>query len=483
MNGMSQLVSEVHRRVDISMSDDQHHRQSLEGLHIHMIGIGGSGMCGLAQIALQCGANVTGSERASNPAVAKLVRLGVPVTFNQQAGELPSGTQWVICSAAVSRSNPELAAATARGLKILKYSEMLGRVMEFKEGIAVAGTHGKSTTTAMTAWIFTCAGLDPSFVVGASIDQLGGSSHGGAGPHFIAEACEFDRSFLNLRPRCAAVLNVEPDHLDYYKDIDEIVAAFCNFIGCLQPGGKALLPAADPHHRRLAETAGPAAVSFGVEVDADISARNLSLADGCFAFDLYQSMECLGRTILHVPGRHNVANAVAAAGLALLSGIDASTICSALASFRGARRRSELIRQAGGITLVDDYAHHPTEIQVTLAALRTRWRPKRLICVFQPHQHSRTRCFMEEFARSFTDADMVIVPDIHFARDTAADESGVKAGTLVEKINHAGVNALHLPQFTQVVEYLDAHRRPGDLIISMGAGNVWKVTHELAKRI
>jgi UDP-N-acetylmuramate--alanine ligase len=194
-------------------------------------------------------------------------------------------------------------------------------------------------------------------------------------------------------------------------------------------------------------------------------------------------MECLGRTILHVPGRHNVANAVAAAGLALLSGIDASTICSALASFRGARRRSELIRQAGGITLVDDYAHHPTEIQVTLAALRTRWRPKRLICVFQPHQHSRTRCFMEEFARSFTDADMVIVPDIHFARDTAADESGVKAGTLVEKINHAGVNALHLPQFTQVVEYLDAHRRPGDLIISMGAGNVWKVTHELAKRI
>ena len=483
MIGMSQTVSDPVRRINIFMSDDHHHRQSLSGLHIHMIGIGGSGMCGLAEIALQCGAIVTGSDRATNPAIERLTTLGVPITLNQQAGAVPPETRWVICSAAVGRDNPELVTAAERRLTILKYSEMLGRVMELRHGLAVAGTHGKSTTTAMTAWIMSCAGLDPSFVVGASIPQLGGSSRGGSGPHFIVEACEFDRSFLNLRPRAAVVLNIEPDHLDYYKDIDEIIGAFCDFIARVNPDGQVLIPADSPHRRTLAAAAAAETFTFGVEMDADIAARRLTPARGCYEFDLCIGGKTLGRTTLQVPGRHNVANAVAAAGLALHAGARWDAIAEALASFRGAHRRSEMIRQAGDITLVDDYAHHPTEIQVTLAALKARWQPKRLICVFQPHQHSRTRCFMEEFSRSFGDADLVIVPDIHFARDTAADEAGVKAGTLVEKIKSAGVAALHLPEFSQVVEYLAAHRQPGDLIISMGAGNVWKVTHELAKRI
>ena len=483
MIGMSQTVNDPLRRVNISMSDDEHHQQSLSGLHIHMVGIGGSGMCGLAEIALQCGATVTGSDRSTNPAIERLAAMGVPITFQQQLGVIPPETQWVICSAAVGRDNPELATAVGRRLKVLKYSEMLGRVMEFRSGIAVAGTHGKSTTTAMTAWIMSCAALDPSFVVGASIPQLGGSSRGGAGPHFVVEACEFDRSFLNLHPHSAVVLNVEPDHLDYYKDITEIVEAFCDFISRVQPGGQVLIPAGSPHRRDLAAAAVAETLTFGVDMDADITARQLAIRHGCYEFDICFRGKRLGRTALQVPGRHNVGNAVAAAGLALHAGAGWDAIAEALASFRGAQRRSELIRQTGDITLVDDYAHHPTEIQVTLAALKTRWQPKRLICVFQPHQHSRTRCFMDEFSRSFGDADLVIVPDIHFARDTAADEAGVKAVTLVEKIKAAGVAALHLPQCSQVVEYLAAHRQPGDLIISMGAGNVWKVTHELAKRI
>ena len=483
MTGMSQTITDTGGCVKISMSDDNQHEQSLNGLHIHMIGIGGSGMCGLAQIAVQCGALVTGSDRTPSPATEHLRAMGVEIQYDQQAGWIPAGTQWVICSAAVGHDNPERVAAETRHLKILKYSEMLGRVMQFKQGVAIAGTHGKSTTTAMTAWILTTAGLDPSFVGGAVIPQIGGSSRGGEGEHFVVEACEFDRSFLNFSPHMAVVLNVEPDHLDYYKDIDEIRSAFCEFIAKVHPDGLVLIPADSPHRDSLAAAAAAPVLTFGFDSAADISAQNCLLVGGCPAFDIVFKGRVLGRVHLRIPGRHNILNALAAAGLALRAGATWEMVCTALSSFGGIERRSELIGQADGVTLIDDYAHHPTEIKATLAALKARWQPQRLICVFQPHQRSRTRCFMDEFAHSFGDADLVIVPDIHFARDTPSDEAGVKAVMLVEKIQAAGGVALHLPQFEQVVDYLQTHHQAGDLIISMGAGSVWKVTHELAKRI
>jgi len=483
MTPVSQVTAGTAKGIRISMSDDHQQAESLSGMHIHMIGVGGSGMCGLAQIAVQCGALVTGSDRSASPATEQLEAMGVKVSYDQQAGLLPADTQWVICSAAVGRDNPERVAAEARHLKIFKYSEMLGRVMQFKRGVAIAGTHGKSTTTAMTALIMSMAGLNPSFVGGAVIPQLGGSSHGGDGEHFVAEACEFDRSFLNLSPQMATVLNVEPDHLDYYKDINDILAAFCQFVAQVHADGLVILPAQSPHLGELAAAASAEVHTFGWGADADIAAQNYALVDGCPAFDLALHGQVLGRVRLQVPGQHNVFNALAAAGLAMGAGVQWRHVREALESFRGIERRSELIGQVAGVTLVDDYAHHPTEIRATLAALKTRWQPTRLICVFQPHQHSRTRCFMDEFAHSFDDADLVIVPDIHFARDTASDEASVKASMLVEKILAAGKTALHLPQFPQVIDYLVAHHRPGDLIISMGAGSVWKVTHELAKRI
>lgn len=483
MTGMSQTLTDAGGRVKISMSDDDQHEQSLNDVHIHMIGIGGSGMCGLAQIAVQCGAVVTGSDRAPSPATEHLHAMGVEIYYDQQAGRVPPGTQWVICSAAVGHDNPERLAAGKQHLKILKYSEMLGRVMQFKQGVAIAGTHGKSTTTAMIAWILTTAGLDPSFVGGAVIPQLGGSSRGGEGEYFVVEACEFDRSFLNFSPHLAVVLNVEPDHLDYYKNIDDIRSAFCQFVAKVHSGGLVLIPADSPHRDSLAAAAAAPVLTFGFDSVADISAQNCLLVGGCPAFDVVLKGRVLGRVHLQIPGKHNVLNALAAAGLALRAGVAWEMVGKALCSFGGIERRSQLIRQVAGVVLVDDYAHHPTEIKATLAALKARWQPQRLICVFQPHQHSRTRCFMDEFAHSFGDADLVIVPDIHFARDTPSDEAGVKAVMLVEKIQAAGGVAIHLPQFGQVIEYLQAHHQAGDLIISMGAGSVWKVTHELAKRI
>lgn len=483
MTGMSQIEIDAGGRLRISMSEDNQHVSTIAGVHIHMIGIGGSGMSGLAQIVRQCGAVVTGSDRAPSLVTDHLQAMGISILFDQQAGWVPPGTQWVICSAAVSRDNPERAAAEAQRLTIFKYSEMLGRVMHFKQGIAIAGTHGKSTTTAMTAWIMASAGLNPSFVGGAVIPQLGGSSRGNNSEYFIVEACEFDRSFLNLSPRMAVVLNVEPDHLDYYKDIDEIRAAFCQFVQQVHPDGLVLIPAESPHRHALAAAASAQVLTFGIEQRADIAAHDYSLVNGCPAFNVALNGKVLGRIELQVPGRHNVLNALAAAGLSLRAGVEWEMVRHALESFQGIQRRSQLIRQAEGVTLVDDYAHHPTEIRATLAALKARWQPQRLICVFQPHQHSRTRCFMDEFAHSFGDADLVIVPDIHFARDTPSDEAGVKATMLVEKIQAAGGVARHLAQFSQVIDYLEKHRQTGDLIISMGAGNVWKVTHELAKRI
>ncbi len=465
------------------MADDDHHEQSLQGVHIHFIGIGGSGMCGLAQIALQSGAFVTGSDRAVSPDTRHLESLGIHIGYRQEDGEIPPETQWVICTAAIAVNNGELITAKNRGLKILKYSQMLGRVMELKTGIAIAGTHGKSTTTAMLACILAAAGMDPSFVVGAQIPQLNGSSHGGAGEHFVVEACEFDRSFLNLRPHIAAVLNIEPDHLDYYRDLDDITEAFRQFTAQVHPEGLVVIAADSAACGRAVSSCRASVLTYGIDRAADIQATNLQLVDGCFEFDVRVRGAACGRLALRVPGRHNVGNALVAAAIGAHVGAGWPEIYKGLQTFGGAKRRSELIRNSGGIVLVDDYAHHPTEITATLAALRMRWNPKRLICVFQPHQHSRTRCFMDEFSASFSDADIVIVPDIHFARDTEADRTGVKANTLVEKMCAHGVQARYIPELGQVGEYLLQIARAGDLIVSMGAGNVWKVTHELAKRI
>jgi len=455
--------------------------EKFTGRRIHLIGIGGSGMRALAGMLLDAGAAVTGSDMSPSGAVDRLVAQGAHVHIGQKAENLPDGCELIVYSAAIHQQNPELLAARRRGLEVLKYSQMLGRLMAQKVGIAVAGTHGKSTTTAMVAWALRSAGADPSFIIGASVDQLGGPSGVGAGRHFVAEACEFDRSFLNLCPHYAAVLNIEEDHLDCYPDLPAIVEAFRAFVARVPPEGVLV---ANGEDRDVAEaTRSPACEvqTFGLAEGCTWRGANLTLDRGRAAMDVQLGGADFGRLRLRLPGLHNAYNALAAASLLFHAGLEPKAIVHSLGRFAGARRRMTLKGRRRGITVVDDYAHHPTEIQVTLRAIRDYYQPRRLWCVFQPHQHSRTRFLLKDFARSFGSADEVIVPDIYFVRDSAREKDCIRAQDLVAQIRFHGGSAAYRETFGQIVRHLQGALREGDLVVTMGAGNIWEVADDLVR--
>ncbi len=453
----------------------------LEKLRIHLVGIGGCGMSALAALLLRRGAHISGSDQNPSGSVAQLAEAGATITPHGLATSVPADIDLVVASAAVPGDQPELVEARRRGIPVVKYAELLGAVLARYDGIAISGTHGKSTTTAWLTFVLRQAGLDPSFVVGAAVEQLGGGSGVGDGPLFIAEACEYDRSFLNLRPRRAAILNVEEDHLDCYRGIDEIQAAFAAFAAGVRRDGLIVLNAADARCRSIAAGLATPVQTFAVNSDADWRAVDLRLLDGSYAFDVLFRGRSLGRLHPRLPGRHNVENALAVVALAHDCGVAWEPLRRALEEFRGARRRLEPRGEVGGVLVLDDYAHHPTEIRATLQAARERYNPARLWCVFQPHQHSRTR--LADFARSFAAADRVIVPDIYFVRDSQRERELVRAEDLVERINAGGGQAAYLAHFGDIAALLARDTRPGDIVITMGAGNIWKVADELVDRL
>jgi UDP-N-acetylmuramate--alanine ligase len=417
------------------------------------------------------------------PSLDRLEARGARITTAQNAESIPADAQLVVASAAIPPDHAELAEARRRGVETLKYAEMLGALMQCREGIAVSGAHGKSTTTAWLAYVLRRAGLDPSFVVGAECEQLGGGSGVGDGPHFLAEACEYDRSFLNLRPRSAAVLNIDEDHLDYYRDLDEIAEAFTEFAAGVPEGGRLVLNGDDPRCRAMIPNVAAGVETFGLGQKNTWRAAEPALDDGFQSFTAVHRDRPLGRVRLGIPGAHNVGNALAVIALARGCGVAWPVIADGLASFRGAKRRLEQRGHHGGVTIVDDYAHHPAEIRATLLAARERFAPQRLWCVFQPHQHSRTRFLLEDFAASFKSADRVIVPDIYFVRDTHDDRQAVCSADLVERIRGEGGHAEYVPRFEAIVEHLTAELAPGDLVITMGAGNIWKIADVLVQRL
>jgi UDP-N-acetylmuramate--alanine ligase len=453
------------------------------GSRIHMVGIGGCGMSGLAAILLRRGAIVTGTDNRESAELTRLAGCGARVSTRQTAEAVPEELDLVVASAAIPDDHPELQAARARGVRALKYAQMLGRVMARYDGVAVAGTHGKSTTTAWLAYTLRLAGLDPSFVVGATAGQLGGGSGVGDGPHFIAEACEYDRSFLNLSPRRAVILNIEEDHLDCYPNLAAIRDAFERFAALVPRDGLLVLNGQDARCRAIASSAACRVETFGVGGENAWQPANLSLTDGVYSFEVLQQGSSLGRVTLGISGRHNVYNGLAVAALARDCGVQWPAIRDALATFRGAQRRLELRGTRRGVRVVDDYAHHPTEIQATLQAARERYTPRRLWCIFQPHQHSRTRFLMADFARSFELADRVVVPDIYFVRDSERERERVSARDLVEQIRDRGGDAAYVPEFQDIVELVAENARDGDVVLTMGAGNIWNVADELLARL
>jgi len=449
------------------------------GKRVHFIGIGGCGMSGLARMLLDGGAVVTGSEPKPNPQTFQLTAGGAKISRDQMGELLSRETDLVVRTAAVPDSNREYLAAQAFGIPSIKYADLLGQVMAERFGIAVAGTHGKSTTTAMIAYTMLQCGADPSFVVGGTVPQLGGGSRSGMGDAFVAEACEFDRSYHKLSPRVAIITNIEEDHLDCYKDIEEIVESFRHFAQLVPSNGLILANGEDARVLQALAGLKPPIEMVALSAGFAWSTRETGLVNGCYCGEVSYKGKLVGELKLSVAGRHNLFNATMAVAACASYGIDPAEAGKAIGGFTGVDRRMTEVGSINGAMIVDDYGHHPTEIRATLKAIRERYTPVRLFCVFQPHQHSRTRFLLEDFATSFAEADETIVPDIYFVRDSESERQRVSSDDLVERIKKAGQKARHIPEFSAIVSYMKTEARAGDLIVTMGAGNVWEIGRDL----
>jgi UDP-N-acetylmuramate--alanine ligase len=453
------------------------------GRKIHFIGAGGCGMSGLAEFVLMEGGEVSGSDAKSSAACDRLVNLGAKIHIGQQQAEnMPLGVELVVASAAIMPDNPEMVEARRRGVPVQKYAAFLGGLMQLRRGIAISGAHGKSTATAMVSYALKGAGLDPSFVIGAEVPQLGGGSHVGRGPHLVVEACEYDRSFLNYKPHAAAILNIDEDHLDYFLGgLPEIRGAFEDFAAGVLPGGLLVANGTDFGVRDIAaKCRGRIDVqTFGIEGDWDWHAENLEEDHGRFTFDVYGRDALFTSVRLGLAGRHHVMNAMAAMALCHWAGAATDVVAAALESFAGARRRMEVLGEAGGVTVVDDYAHHPTEIAATLKAAKARFTPKRLWVVFQPHQHSRTRFLLKDFALALAVADKIIVPDIYFVRDSENERQAVSSQDLVGEVLNRGADAEYIKEFDDIRRRLVESLVPGDVLMVMGAGDIWRLAAPL----
>lgn len=443
------------------------------GMHIHIVGIGGAGMSAIARVLLGRGFRVSGSDKLSNAQTAALAAEGIQVYAGHKATHI-DGADIVVVSSAVPASNVEWAAAVTQGLPVLKRADLLGILMQGMDGIAVAGSHGKTTTTGMIAHILLECGLDPTVILGGTLAELGGNGHFGRGNHFVVEADEYDYMFLGLRPAIAVITNIEHDHPDLFPTAEAYRAAFHRFIDLLPTGARLIVCVDDPGALELLAEMRPLDINLSTYGLGDASlapnARALDVRPnqmGGSDFVVEMNGQPVGLARIRVPGLHNVRNALAALVVALELEIDFAQACRALAGFGGVQRRFQIVGEASGITVIDDYAHHPTEIQATLAAARQRFPGRRLWAVWQPHTFSRTRLMLDEFAASFAQADRVIALDIYASRE--ADDPGINTAVVVERMGHSG--AVYIPDRRTAAEYLLERLRPDDIVLTLGAGD------------
>ncbi|MBS0262301.1 MAG: UDP-N-acetylmuramate--L-alanine ligase [Planctomycetes bacterium] len=441
-------------------------------------------MKALAELLTGSGWQVSGSDNnATSNTVSALARRGLRIHPGHHRGFIQEETDVLVYSPAVGPDNAERLEARRRSIPQFSYSQMLGRLMRNRQGVCIAGTHGKSTTTAMTGCILTVAGLQPSVVIGAEVRGAGVSGWFGAGEHFVVESCEFQRSFLDLSPRFAVILGIEPDHFDCYPQFDEAIAAFSEFAQKVPASGRLLIPAGSEPAKTSCIAALAPVETFGVETAADWQANDIRKSPGGTRFRVYHHGDFFTEILLPVPGRHNVANALAAAALAHAAGADTTAIRDALAEFPGICRRFEVVGSWRGVTLIDDYAHHPTAVKAVLETAREEFPKRRLWCVFQPHQISRTQALFADFAESLTRADQVLLVPVYAARELAHNEPTELAHALAEQVQAAGGNARAMDTLDRAVRTLEDELSPGDVLITMGAGDIGKVHHAFTRRL
>jgi UDP-N-acetylmuramate--alanine ligase len=440
---------------------------------IHFIGIGGTGLSAIARLLAERGASVSGSDRVLSPLAQDLIAAGIRV-FSGHAAENITGANVIVRSSAVPDDNPEVLAARALGIPVLKRSEFLGRLLDDKKVIAVAGTHGKTTTTAMLAWTLTSLGLDPSYIIGGVARNLGSNAHAGQSEYFVIEADEYDRMFLCLHPAVAVVTFLEHDHPDCFPTMEDYREAFEEFTGQIQSGGS-LITCSDQRETfdlAFAVPQGVQAYTYGLSTPAhyripDAQTNGL----GGFSGTVFHQGALLTHLDLQAPGRHNLSNALAALAAAHRMGLDIVAATAALNAYQGSGRRFEIIGEANGITVIDDYAHHPTEIRATLAAARARFVDRRIWAVWQPHTYTRTLTLMDDFRAAFTDADRVIITEIYAAREQTEPFS---AALVVEGMSHPAVK--FIPDLEEVTRQILAELRPGDVLLVLSAGDADRVS-------
>lgn len=446
----------------------------------HFVGIGGAGMSAIAKILLEMGYEVSGSDLSRSEYITKLEQIGAKVYFGHDAGNVQD-TEALVISTAIRNDNPELAIARERNIPIFHRADIVAALMEQFKGVAVAGAHGKTTTTSMIALMFEKAGLDPAVIIGGELDDIGGNAKLGSGEYLVAEADESDGSFLKLSPAFAVVTNVENDHMDFYGTMENIMHAFKEFLYKLPADGTAILCFDNAGVRDIAAGLERNYFSYAIDHEADLIACNIRTKGPLSEYDAYFRGELLGTVKLSVPGRHNVANSLAALAIGLRVGLSFEDIVSGLAPFRGAKRRFQTKGKIDGVWVVDDYAHHPTEIKTTLMAAR-QTEPSRLISVFQPHRFSRTKYLREEFGRAFIPADILILTDIYSAGEEPI--SGINGETIKEEVERqTGQQVIYIPQKEKIARYLEAIVEPGDLVMTMGAGDIYQVGEELVERL
>ncbi len=440
---------------------------------VHMVGIGGSGMSGIAEVLLNLGYEVSGSDLAENQVTQHLKQLGGTLHKGHSRHNLAQADV-VVKSTAVTEDNPEVQAAKERGIAIIPRAEMLAELMRLRTGIAVAGTHGKTTTTSLLATIFTEAGLDPTVIIGGKLNAYGSNAMLGQGEYLIAEADESDGSFLCLTPIITVVTNVDKDHMDFYPDLASIKQSFVEFMNKVPFYGLNVVCTDDKTLRNLLKDVRRPVLTYGID-DEEASLR--AIVRSCEAqsvFDVYLEGEHLGEITLAGPGRHNILNALGAIGISLEVGLDMEIIARALKKFRGVKRRFEHKGQAHGIEVVDDYGHHPTEIQATLATARAVYPDNRLVVVFQPHRFTRTQALFGEFCQAFTQADVLLLTEIYPASE--APIPGISGQSLAQGIRQvSNTPALYYETFEKLSQALPEILRPRDILLTLGAGSIWKV--------
>jgi UDP-N-acetylmuramate--alanine ligase len=447
---------------------------------VHFVGVGGAGMCGLAEILHNLGFDVSGSDIKRSAATERLRNMGVTV-YEGHAAENAADAEVVVVSTAVPRDNVEVVAAERRGVPVIARAEMLAELMRLKRGIAVCGTHGKTTTTSILATLLAEGGLRPTFVIGGRLNRAGAHAKLGEGDYFVAEADESDGSFLKLAPIYALCTNVDADHLDFYGDFARVKDAFAEFLNKVPFYGLSLVCADDPGVAEILGRISKPKLTYGETAAADVRIYNIRGEGLKTSFDLTFKGERLGRLTINLPGTHSALNAGAAAAMALVVGVDFPTIQKALDGFEGVEMRFQRLGEVQGeVTVMHDYAHHPREIEMMLAALRQAYPGRRLVAVFQPHRYTRTRDQMNKFPRALAAADVIIVTGIYPAGEVAIagiSEEGIVAGL----VNMGHGDVFHVPQKGDVPSRVAAVMRPGDVIVHVGAGDVWKVAEDVLR--